>query len=69
MTSQKRLLSEEYAKTYPTEKKSCVIMSTQEQTDFKLALKLQQQEMESRSEYEISPCSEPITTKRVNNLI
>lgn len=44
-------------------------MSTQEQTDFKLALKLQQQEMESRSEYEISPCSEPITTKRVNNLI
>ena len=44
-------------------------MSTQEQTDFKLALKLQQQEMESRSEYEISPCYEPITTPRVNNLI
>ena len=49
------------------EKKSCVTMSTQEQTDFKLALKLQQQEMESRCEYEISPCSEPITTTRVNN--
>lgn len=67
MTSQKRLLSEEYAINFPTEKKSCVTMSTQEQTDFKLALKLQQQEMESRSEYEISPCSEPITTTRVNN--
>ena len=42
-------------------------MSAQEQNDFKLALKLQQQEMESRSEYETSPCSEPITTLRVNN--
>ena len=42
-------------------------MSTQEQTDFKLALKLQQQEMESRSAFEISPCSETITTTRVNN--
>ena len=38
-------------------------MSTQEQTDFKLVLKLQKQEMESRSVYEISPCSEPTTTK------
>ena len=66
MSLQKRLLSEEYAINFPTEKKSCVTMSTQEQTDFKLAL-LQQQEMESRSEYEISPCSEPITTTRVNN--
>ena len=55
MTSQKRLLSEEYAINFPTEKKSCVTMSTQDQTDFKLALKLQQ-EMESRSqEYPTEP--------------
>ena len=67
MTSQKRLLSEEYAINFPTEKKSCVTMSTQEQADFKLALKLQQEEMESRSEYEVSLRPEPITTTRVDN--
>lgn len=35
MTLQKRLLSEEYAINFLKEKKLCVTMSTQEQTDFK----------------------------------
>ena len=57
MASQKGLLSEEYAVTFPTEKKLCVTLSTQEQTDLKLALKLQQQELESRSASVSSECS------------
>ena len=69
MSSHKRLLSEEYAIRFPTEKKSCVTMCEQEENDFKLALKLQQEEMDSPSDCEIlSPCSEQITSAQVSEL-
>ena len=47
MSSQKRLLSEDYAITFPSKKASYSVCSNDDLQDFKLALKLQHEEMET----------------------
>ena len=47
MSSQKRLLSKDYAITFPSKKASYSVCSNYDLQDFKLALKLQHEEMET----------------------